>query len=854
MASDSKQSKYLTVYLHYNGLFAPKPLVYLNVVVVSICDVDFGAMDFKDFNLFIAKLIEGSCDNVYYCTRNEPLAEGIRRITNDADYFEFIETGYSDEAGLRMNVYIDHENEPVLDWADDEGHYFDEDLDDDKDSQLSDDIPHEHETDDYIPSLDKTIGDEFLHRVSGMCKDINDEAETDEVETKNGDDKPVYPVHNENQKWDKMVPILGMRFSNPMELKICLTNYAVKNGYNLYFEKNDSQRLLVRCCKENKNPSCPFRLWASWMSSERSFQIKSLVDEHNYSKVFKLGSIVTYKWIGMHFKNQLLKNPIMSIRKMKAKVSTKFNLIVSVTQCRNARRYALDEIEGSLIEHYACRRVIGVDGCFLKGICRGQLLAAMGRDANNHIFPIAWAVVEVENKETWKWFLDLLLDDIEMGIGHGLTLISDQHKGLIEAVKERVPTAEHRQCARHIYANFKKSFKGEQYRKLFWAAAASTTQPKFEAEMNSIKKIDPLAYEHLMERDPKSWCRAFFEVDRACDAYENGISESFNSVIDLARKRPLITMLEEIRIYAMESMYKMLQEGQSWGNLKICPSIRLKISKLKKQQRFWGVIPSGIQQYEVRIGNDGYAVDLNNNTCGCRSWQVSGIPCVHAVAAISYLNRNAEDYVAPWFHTAMFLTCYNHTINPLNGSSMWPEAPYMKPLPPQKRRLPGRPTLKRKKDQSEMESKGKTRHTISKAGSINRCSICRERGHNRSTCPTKPADVASTSRPKNKKPKKCKKEKGKVEPVQVDLVDPVQVPAPQVDPVQADPVDPVDVPAPHVEPVQVDDPHPDVDVPAQPVATRQRIRKYSERITKIGLRMKVLKKEGSTGHNPMVLE
>ncbi|CAI9283815.1 unnamed protein product [Lactuca saligna] len=321
-------------------------------------------------------------------------------------------------------------------------------------------------------------------------------------------------------------------------------------------------------------------------------------------------------------------------------------------------------------------------------------------------------------------------------------------------------------------------------------------------------------------------------------------------------------MLEEIRIYAMERMYRMLLEGQSWGNLKICSSIRLKISKLKKQQRFWGVIPSGVQKYEVRIGNDGYAVDLNNNTCGCRSWQVSGIPCVYAVAVISYLNRNAEDYVAPWFHTTMFLTCYNHTINPLNGSSMWPEAPYMKPLPPQKRRLPGRPTLKRKKDQSEMESKGKRRHTISKAGSVNRCTICRERGHNRSTCPTRPADVASTSRPKNKKPKKCKVEPVQVDPVQADPVDPVQVPAPNVEPIQADPVDPVQVPhvepvddpAPHVEPVQVDDPHPNVDVPAQPVATRKRIRKYSERITKIGLRRKVLKKEGSTGHNPMVLE
>ncbi|CAI9264535.1 unnamed protein product [Lactuca saligna] len=99
MASDSKQRKYLTVYIHYNGLFAPKPLVYLNVVV-SICDVDFGAMDLKEFVLFIAKLNEGSYDNVYYCTTNKPLAEFIRRIENDADYFEFIETGYSDEVGL----------------------------------------------------------------------------------------------------------------------------------------------------------------------------------------------------------------------------------------------------------------------------------------------------------------------------------------------------------------------------------------------------------------------------------------------------------------------------------------------------------------------------------------------------------------------------------------------------------------------------------------------------------------------------------------------------------------------------------------------------------------------------------
>nr|KAJ0194890.1 hypothetical protein LSAT_V11C700370180 [Lactuca sativa] len=280
----------------------------------------------------------------------------------------------------------------------------------------------------------------------------------DEVETNNGYEKPVFHVHNRNQKWDKMVSVLGMRFSNPLELENCVTNYAVKNSYNLCFEKNDSQRLLIRCCKDNKNPSCPFTL---------------------------------------------------------------------VGKGRNSRKYVLDE-KGSLIEHYGGLKlpwVIWINGCFLKGICKVQLLAAAGRDENNHIYPIVKAMVVVENKETWKWFLDLLLDEIGMGVGHGLTIISDQHKVLLYAIKLRVLVIECRQCVRHIYANFKKRFKGEQFRKMFWDVVGCTTQPKFEAEFYEIKKIEPLAYEHLKKRDPKSWCKAFFQVDSTYDAYENGISK-----------------------------------------------------------------------------------------------------------------------------------------------------------------------------------------------------------------------------------------------------------------------------------------------------------------------------------------
>ncbi|CAL8081845.1 unnamed protein product [Prunus armeniaca] len=47
-----------------------------------------------------------------------------------------------------------------------------------------------------------------------------------------------------------------------------------------------------------------------------------------------------------------------------------------------------------------CRSVIGVDGCHLTGPYTGQVLTAVGVDGNNGMFPIAYAVVEAENKSS----------------------------------------------------------------------------------------------------------------------------------------------------------------------------------------------------------------------------------------------------------------------------------------------------------------------------------------------------------------------------------------------------------------------------------------------------------------------
>ncbi|CAI9286722.1 unnamed protein product [Lactuca saligna] len=113
--TSSSTGMYVSVYFHYSGFFSPNSLVYLDPVKTSVRDMNFGGFTYKEFLLWLTKLTKGACDNVYYYIKKESLCEGIRRIDSDADYWEFVETVYSLESEL--DVYIDHQNESILDWA-----------------------------------------------------------------------------------------------------------------------------------------------------------------------------------------------------------------------------------------------------------------------------------------------------------------------------------------------------------------------------------------------------------------------------------------------------------------------------------------------------------------------------------------------------------------------------------------------------------------------------------------------------------------------------------------------------------------------------------------------------------------
>ncbi|KAK9270742.1 hypothetical protein L1049_026325 [Liquidambar formosana] len=108
------------------------------------------------------------------------------------------------------------------------------------------------------------------------------------------------------------------------------------------------------------------------------------------------------------------------------------------------------------------RSFIGLNACNLK------LLHVITRDGNNRMYPLAMAVVELECKDSWSWFLENLVAVIRSVEDFGWTFISDRQKELVPSFNAVLPRIDHRFCIRHMYANFKVEFKGKALKDLMW--------------------------------------------------------------------------------------------------------------------------------------------------------------------------------------------------------------------------------------------------------------------------------------------------------------------------------------------------------------------------------------------------
>ena len=155
-----------------------------------------------------------------------------------------------------------------------------------------------------------------------------------------------------------------------------------------------------------------------------------------------------------------------------------------------------------------CRPYIGVDATKLNGKCTGQLASATAVDGHNWLYHLAYVVFDSETEENWTWFMEQLQRAV--GIPEGLAICTDACKGLETAVGAIFPTAEYRECMRHLYGNFMKSYQGDVFTEHLYPAVRSYREGLFRWHMKKIFEVAPDAIDFLEEHHNKLWYRSRF--------------------------------------------------------------------------------------------------------------------------------------------------------------------------------------------------------------------------------------------------------------------------------------------------------------------------------------------------------
>ncbi|EEC75422.1 hypothetical protein OsI_11928 [Oryza sativa Indica Group] len=91
-----------------------------------------------------------------------------------------------------------------------------------------------------------------------------------------------------------------------------------------------------------------------------------------------------------------------------------------------------------------------------------------------------------------------------------------------------------------------------------------------------------------------------------------------------------------------------------------------------------------------------HIVDLDNQKCSCRAWQITGKPCRHALAWICSSGGRIQDFVSPYYSVQMFRTAYAGRVPPMTDRTQWPVVDLgFKVHVPKQKRGAGRPRVQR---------------------------------------------------------------------------------------------------------------------------------------------------------------
>ena len=100
---------------------------------------------------------------------------------------------------------------------------------------------------------------------------------------------------------------------------------------------------------------------------------------------------------------------------------------------------------------------------------------------------------------------------------------------------------------------------------------------------------------------------------------------------------------------------------------------RVILEENKEFSRKCKVLWLGTDGFEVYENDYIYIMNLRRRTCTCRSWQLRGISCAHAICAIYHQEEEPYNYVDNWHRKEKFLKAYQYFLEQIPNMKMWPD-------------------------------------------------------------------------------------------------------------------------------------------------------------------------------------
>ncbi|KAK3229105.1 hypothetical protein Dsin_000986 [Dipteronia sinensis] len=127
-----------------------------------------------------------------------------------------------------------------------------------------------------------------------------------------------------------------------------------------------------------------------------------------------------------------------------------------------------------------------------------------------------------------------------------------------------------------------------------------------------------------------------------------------------------------------------------------------------------------------------YTTKLEDASCKCGQWQISGVPCSHALAGIRHFygigvaRERLIDFVHPSLSKSAFVATYGSMIHPIPNICAWVDVEVAHVDPPPLIKKPVRPKLLRKRESSEKPKEARRGSVI--------YAKCKQHDHNKRTC------------------------------------------------------------------------------------------------------------------------